>query len=398
MHISRIELNNFRNHQHLVIDDIGKVLVIVGDNAVGKTNIVEALQFLSSHESFRRPKGEELIFDKRKEGETTSLSLTIHINEVINEKKISFDEGTKVISYNKKVRSSKELTDQIPSVLFTPDDLQIIKGPPEQRRDLLDNLGSRLSKTFGQIRSEYGKALRHKNSLLKQEEFDEALLDSWNINLSKLGASLSKHRQGLLNRLLTHAKEVYAQISGGEQLEGRYLVSWNQPEAKSAEEEAFQEGFEKEIIRSAEEEEKKEQDDQAQDQSTESLLYRALKDKSETERAAKRSLLGPHKDDILFTIDSKDARRFASQGQQRSIALALKIAEIEILKQVSGKNPLLLLDDVMSELDTARRSFFVEQIETRGQTVLTTTNLGYFEPSFLEQATVFELKRKQAQR
>ncbi|MDR2035628.1 MAG: DNA replication and repair protein RecF, partial [Coriobacteriales bacterium] len=120
-------------------------------------------------------------------------------------------------------------------------------------------------------------------------------------------------------------------------------------------------------------------------------LYAVLTQKRDEEIAARRSLYGPHKDDVCFTIEGNDARRFGSQGQQRSLALALKIAEIEILRRVSGKNPLLLLDDVMSELDTARRNYFVELIGQSTQTVLTTTNLGYFNEDFLKRATIVEL-------
>ncbi len=359
MQIKRIELTNFRNHPHLVIDDIGRVLIIVGCNAVGKTNIIEALQLLSMHESFRGAKPEEFINKEEKEKDSAQICIDIEILNTINSKQINYTSSSRTYYYNQKERPSKELLDLLPAVLFTPDDLQIVKGSPERRRDVLDSLGSRLSKTFAQIKSEYNKALRHKNSLLKQEEVERGLLDSWNINLAKLGMSLSKHRIGLFEQLLEVAASSYLKISGGEELTGSYIISWNTID------------------------ERKEDD-----------LYTVLEHIREKEVAAARSLAGPHRDDIQFTINTNDARRFASQGQQRSIALALKIAEIEILRRVSGKNPLLLLDDVMSELDTERRRYFLELIEEAGQTVITTTNLGYFDEGFLENATVVELKGK----
>jgi len=347
MQIVRIELKNFRNHEHLVLGDIGTVLIISGNNAAGKTNTIEALQLLSMHESFRKPKIEELAHRHHKEI-PASISIELREDSTIHTKQVIFKENTRSYFYNKKERPSKDLIDLIPTVLFTPDDLHIIKGPPEQRRDMLDSLGGRLSKSFAHIRAEYYRALRHKNSLLRQEEIDLDLLESWNTNLAKLGTSLSKHRQGLSKQLLEAAAIAYSKISGGEELQGSYSSNF------------------------------------------EDLAWE-LSQSREAEIQAGRSLVGPHKDDLILTINGSDTRRFASQGQQRSLALALKIAEIEILSRVCGRSPLLLLDDVMSELDTARRGSFIDLIESSTQTVLTTTNLGYFEEDFLKRATIVEL-------
>jgi len=354
MKITGIELANFRNHKHFVCKDIGSVFIIVGDNASGKTNIIEALQLLSMHESFRRPKNEELLYNSRKKGEPSFISIEATSSDITHTKQIRFEEGNRVFFYNKKERPAKDILDTIPAVLFTPDDLQIVKGPPEQRRDMIDSLGARISLTFSHIRNEYKKAIRHKNSFLKQEEIDVTLLDSWNINIARLGSSLKKHRLGLFNQLIKTACTAYEKISGGEQLQGHYHAQW-------------------------------EEDYPGMD------LFEIFSLQRDEEIAAKRSLIGPHKDDILFAIDGQDARRFASQGQQRSLALSLKIAEVETLKRLGGKAPLLLLDDVMSELDTQRRRYFIDLIEKSTQTVITTTNLGYFDTEFLKRATIMEL-------
>lgn len=371
MHVSRIELKNFRNHENLVLTELNEIIIIVGNNAVGKTNIIEALQLLSMHESFRRPKQEELLTKQSKE-DKISLFIEIKEEQISHSKQIKINQEGRVYIYDKKERSSKDVLGVVPSVLFTPDDLQIIKGPPEQRRNMIDSLGSRLSKTFGQIKSDYYKALKQKNTLLKQDEIDRVLLDSWNRHLAKLGASLSKHRQGLSKQIVDEASLYYFKISGGEELKGDYIMSWR---------ESYKDEYEdtSSLLKKEEIEEE---------------LYKAFSKKEETEIAAKRSLIGPQKDDIQFWIDKDDTRRFASQGQQRSITLALKMGEIEILKRVSGKEPLLLLDDVMSELDPTRRSFFTELIKEAGQTVITTTNLGYFEEDFLKDATIVRLKEK----
>jgi len=382
MQINHIELINFRNHQHLVLNDIGSVLIIVGNNAAGKTNTIEALQLLSMHESFRKPKNEELINNQAAAGACPLITVTLLDNETVNTKQILFKENTRRFYYNKKERQAKDIVDIIPAVLFTPDDLLTIKGSPEQRRDMLDSLGARLSKTFAQIRSDYYKALRQKNSLLKEDMVDRELLDSWNINLAKLGTSLTKHRTGLFYKLLESTSSFYDKISGGEGLTGQYLALWKQQreQREQKEKEATEE-----IFISADQESLDFYDD----------LYEVLLQNREAEIQAGRSLIGPHRDDLCFYINGYDARRFASQGQQRSLTLALKIAETEILSRVSGKSPLLLLDDVMSELDTTRRRFFVDLIERSAQVVLTTTNLSYFEEGFLERATIVELQKPQ---
>jgi len=349
--ITKIELKNFRNHKYLLIDNIGSILIIAGSNAAGKTNTIEALQLLSMHETFKRAKIEEMLCTLRAAEEPSLISIDIYDHNTLNTKQIVLQDNTRTYFYNKKERPAKELIDLIPAVLFTPDDLQIIKGPPEQRRDMLDSLGKRLSKSFAHIRDEYHRALRHKNSLLKQEYIDLDLLESWNTNLAKLGSSLNKHRRGLSEQLLEVATAAYSKISGGEELRGTYLSNFED-------------------------------------------LALELSQNREAEVQAGRSLIGPHKDDLSFTINGSDTRRFASQGQQRSVALALKIAEIEILRRVCGRNPLLLLDDVMSELDTARRTHFIDLIESSTQAVLTTTNLGYFDEEFLERATIAQLQDK----
>ena len=375
MHIKRIELCNFRNHQHLVLDEVGNVLIIIGDNAAGKTNIIEALQLLSMHESFRQPKNEELIL-KNQEKEITSLSIDINTLQSVNTKQLIIDQGTRTFLYNKKEKPAKDLLDEVPSVLFTPDDLYLIKGPPEQRRSLLDSLGSRLSKSFSQIRNEYYKSLRQKNSLLKQEEVNLELLDSWNINLAKLGTSLTKHRFGLFEQLLEITTKIYKGISGGEVLTGAYIAY-----GENSDDAQEEKGEIKEALKNTQVKELKKE------------LYEIITKKREAEIKARRSLVGSQKDDIHFYINNQDTRRYASQGQQRSVALALKMAEIEILKRVKAKEPLLLLDDVMSELDETRRNFFVELIGEESQVVLTTTNLSYFNKEFLSRATVVELEK-----
>jgi DNA replication and repair protein RecF len=227
----------------------------------------------------------------------------------------------------------------------------------------------------------YKRSLVGTNITSNTTGVDRQLLDSWNVHLAKLGSSLYKHRLGLFEQLITIASDSYHSISGGEKLSGFYKAAWLQDEGCLRKVGEDTHGVRDVLY----------QQDGPDGSSDSDVLYQVLSQHAEAECAAKRSLTGPHRDDVNFTIDGHDARRFASQGQQRSIALALKIAEMEVLRRISGKNPLLLLDDVMSELDTERRAYFIDLIGEASQVVLTTTHLGYFNDDFLRRATVVEL-------
>lgn len=253
-------------------------------------------------------------------------------------------EGRRTWSINDKPRHAKDMRATLPSVAFTPDDLQLVKSSNKARRHELDVLGGQLNGNYLQISRDFEKILRHKNRLLKDEAPDDVLA-AVNDVFAKVGAQLTNYREALFARLMPKAAAYYSEIAGEEELTGTYAPS-------SLEE------------------------------------ISALVSE---ERARKRALAGPHLDQIAFAINGMDATSFASQGQQRSIVLALKLAEVDLVEEMFGQPPVLLLDDVMSELDESRRAALVTRLAAGTQTFITTANLDYFDAQMLEKARLIAL-------
>lgn len=261
-------------------------------------------------------------------------------------------------------RSASDVTGLLPSVSFTPDDLGMVKGPADGRRQTADDLGEQLSAKYGSLRKDYSRVVRHRNALLR-DQAPQGELDVWNEQAAVLGGALLVHRVRLVDRLMAHATEAYAALSGGEELSWEY-----------ADKSGLEPGWAPRTISPA--------DIAAQ---VRAEIFR----RSAEERRRGVGLVGPHRDDIVFRLAGREARAFASQGQQRSIALAWKLAEVAVVEEVLRRRPVLLLDDVMSELDEKRRQALSDLVTKRVQTIMTTTNLGYFASGMLEGATVVEL-------
>ena len=371
LEIKKIEFFNFRNYSKFSLETPKNLMIIVGDNAVGKTNIIEGIQLLTMMDSFRNPSWNEVIIKGEKESrliidfnqESRNLTTELVINE-----------GKRTYYLNGKNKRINELQGLIPSVLFTPDDLYIIKSSSEARRNILDTLGSQLSKTYAAIKQDYQKILKQKNSLLKEKLGSPQTIEAWNQSLIKLGALLFIHRIKLYKRLITQTQEIYANFSDQEKMTAAYIPSF---------EEYINSPLSEEELLSLSKEE------------TEELFYQALACVQEEEIIRMKSLIGPHRDDIQFFINGNNARSYGSQGQQRTIALSLKIAEVEIIRQLHECEPVLLLDDVMSELDEQRRKALLQVIKEETKTFITTTNLGYFDKQILKKAQVFHLLAKE---
>lgn len=271
-------------------------------------------------------------------------------------------DGRRVYRVNGKPRRTvSEVSGIIPCVLFTPEDLGIIKNSAETRRNLLDEIGTQLSKTYALLKTEYDRVVRQRNALLRGDVVFEDHLAPWDERLVALGSRLVKHRLGLFDRLMQAASVVYNQVASDGPLTARYVPSW----------------------------ERGSKDISGKDPA-EALEGFLLETKME-ERARKMTLAGPHRDEIVFNLGDRDARTYASQGQQRTVALALKLAEVKVVADISGVRPVLLLDDVMSELDESRRTAFTELVGNAAQTIVTTTNLGYFTKDVVNRAKVVTL-------
>lgn len=357
--ITRVVLKNFRNYREFEFFPGPELTIVLGPNAAGKTNLLEAIQLTTAAASFRRPSWG----DVPRWGSTGGI-VELEAADEDRERSVavSIVEGKRQYSVNGKPRRSvQEVTGEIPCVIFTPDDLALVKESADRRREAVDTIGVQLSRTYGRLKAEYERVVRQRNRLLRQEAVDEDMLSVWDERLVHLGSRLCTHRRGLFDKIGPVMTQVYARIAEDGELRAEYLPSW-------------------------------ERDGLA---TTESDITAALEQHLVLKRAEERSrsttLVGPHRDDFVFFLADRDARAFASQGQQRSIALSFKLAEVSVVTEVSGSKPVLLLDDVMSELDENRREALSAVVGEEAQTVMTTTNAGYFSEELLSRAKVVKL-------
>lgn len=358
--ITQLELREFRNYQELTIEPDSRLTIFVGPNAAGKTSIIEAIQILTSGSSFRASSWADVVRQGsgaakvalQAEGDGRHYRVDLEIKE----------SGRRVFRVNNKTkRSTSEIRGVLPCVVFTPDDLRLVKDSAARRRGAIDEVGDQLSSAYSAIRAEYDHILRQRNSLLKEETIDAQVLDLWTEKLVETGVSLSSHRRRLFDRIRTQMVDFYASLTDGEEMEATYVDSWcrdGQGICDLPSVEAMREG---------------------------------LRQKWREERARGVTVIGPHRDEVVFCVAGREARAYASQGQQRTVALAWKLAEVVVMTEVSGQEPVLLLDDVMSELDETRREKLAEFVGAKAQTFMTTTNIGYFDESIAKRAKVVSI-------
>lgn len=355
--VKELRLADFRSFERLELQPSEGVTVLVGPNAAGKTNTVEALQLLTAGSSFRKPTPRQLVrdgaesarIDARLEGDGRVVDVRCDVMTTPPARRFS---------RNGKRCQASEVPESLMSVLFSPDDLALVKRGASVRRDELDGFGRQASSGFSRVLSKYQRAVEQRNRLLKEERPDLSLLDAWDASVALGGSAVLSARLRLFSRLADKLREAYASISSGEELECRYVCSLGEGALVS----------DRESLRE--------------------LFLECLASTRENDLRRQQTCVGPHRDDIQFLVSGRDARAFASQGQQRSIALALKMAEVELAEEILGERPVLLLDDVMSELDERRRAAVVDFVGRGIQTLITTTNLGYFSHDILEYAEV----------
>lgn len=365
-----LSVTEYRSFPSFELDLARGVTVLVGHNAVGKTNLVEALQLLTSGRSFRKPSPRELV---RAGGTRCSMKLALEGEGRVIDMGCVVEDGKRSFMRNGKRCRAAGVRGVVPSVLFCPDDLDLVKRGARLRREALDGFGIQLNESYAQLASTYERTVEQRNSLLKEPFCTRDLLDAWNDSIASTGAALTVHRLALLSRIREHLIDVYAGLSGGEAADVSYVPSWGASDAITlpAAADASSRADRIEAVRAR--------------------IAAALDELAGEELRRGITLVGPHRDEVAFTIDGRDARTFASQGQQRSLVLAWKIAEVEVTREILGRPPLLLLDDVMSELDETRRQAFLGLVGGGVQTVITTTNLGYFDDSALERAKVVKI-------
>lgn len=372
--ISEINYVNFRAYKKLHIDINSPLIIFYGPNACGKTNIIEGLQLLTYGDSFKNPKVEELILW----GQNNASIQTCFKEESRKIKHLlTFEKGKRSYIVNGKRKSKQNFQENCLSVLFIPDDLQMIKTSSQARRNALDILGASLSKNYSKLKKEYTQTIKQKNLLLKEEITSGALFDSWNDNVLAIGSQLLLNRLKLFKRVQTNFIKIFQELSN-EKIDLIYLPSWSRFDSS-----ARQKNDPIEIKDEFLEINKYENVKSIQDKMIKSLAFI-----HESEVARKQSLIGPHKDDIVFFLNGHNARMFASQGQQRTLVLAWKLAEMLTIQEIKNQKPILLLDDVMSELDKNHQNDLVKYLICAAQTFITTTSLEHFPNDLLKEAQV----------
>lgn len=347
MYLKNIKLLNFRSYSSLDLDFSDKINVIYGKNAQGKTNIIEAIYYFSSLKSHRFVMDKELI----REGCDSASFKIIYKKEENgeNELKINISKGLKKELFKDNIKKEKtDFLGNFYSVLFSPEDLNLIKGEKVERRRFIDTDICQLRPNYYNILHAYNNILMSRNKILK-ENYDENLLLVYTKKLIDYGAELIFYRALYIERLKETAKRIYSEISDDKrELIIKYKTAFEIENCESKKE--IKEKFQEELLK-----------------------------EKENEILRKVTLVGPHKDDIEFLLDDKNSKIYASQGQQRTIILSLKLSEVLFIKELTGISPVILLDDILSELDSERQKRLFKYLNDF-QTIITVTDAHKINP------------------
>ncbi len=341
MYISGVELENFRNYESLALSFDPSLNLILGKNAQGKTNLLESLYIMGLGKSFRTSKDKEMIaFGK----DYAKASCRVEREDGQTGIQIVYQKDGKILRVDGvALARSVDLLGYVYLVVFSPEDLRIVKDGTESRRRFLDRELCQIKPVYFKNLGSYKKVLRQRNALLRQREVDPNLFSAFDEALSDYGLRIADERRSFTEKLHEISRDIHARISAGEE---RLSITY---ETKVGNEKASWE------------------------ERKEGYLNRLEKD-LEKDRLLGYTSFGPHKDDLKIEVNGADIRRFGSQGQQRTAALSMKLAEIELIKQETGKDPVLLLDDVLSELDQTRQQDLIEAMKEE-QVFITATEI-----------------------
>lgn len=339
MYINSLELSNYRNYNNLSIDFDPGITILYGDNAQGKTNILEAVYLSGTTKSHRGSKDKDIILFGEEESHIR-LKLTKHDVAHRIDMHLRKNKSKGVAIDGQSIKKSGELFGMIHMIFFSPEDLSIIKNSPSERRRFMNLELCQLNKLYYFNYINYNKALNQRNALLKQIAFQPDLkdtLDMWDMYLTKYGKCLIEERETFLANLNQIVQGIHSHLTGGK--------------------ESIEIGYEKNV-------------------SIENY-ENTMQSKRDMDLRYQSTQTGPHRDDICFYINGIDVRKYGSQGQQRTAALSLKLSEIELVKELIHDTPILLLDDVMSELDSSRKHYLLDSIKDI-QTIVTCTGYDDF--------------------
>jgi DNA replication and repair protein RecF len=370
LYLTHLSLRHFRNYGEQQIDFAAAKTILVGENAQGKSNLLEAVELLATLKSHRTSRDRDLV---QQDQPVAQISASVRRELGLADLSLVLRQAGRrtAILNGEKLRRQLDFLGTLNAVQFSSLDLDLVRGGPGERRDWLDTLLIQLEPIYAHILSQYNQVLKQRNALIKQSYGDDSgesgpAIDAtefalWDAQLAALGTRVIRRRARAIARLAPIAHQWHQAISGQrEDLQIHY-----QPNVPLVE------------------------DDPAVIQGSflEKIQQRAI-----AEQHQRTTLVGPHRDDIEFAINETPSRQYGSQGQQRTLVLALKLAELHLIDEVIGEPPLLLLDDVLAELDLSRQNQLLEAIQDRFQTIITTTHLGAFGSQWMTSSQILTVE------
>jgi len=377
VYLKKLELKNYRNYSYVNLNFDKNTILILGNNGNGKTNLLESIYYLSTGRSHRTYSQDEII---KWDSDYSIIKALIgseknngidHLIEIElrkeNNIKIRVDKIYK--------RKKSDFISILPSVIFSPDDLKIVKSGPSDRRNFLDSILEKLDWKYYRQRLQYQKILIQRSSLIKSISgrsgaASNSTLEVWNDNIVRYGTDIIEKRYRLLAEFRDEFRSYVNSFFKGVEVDLFYVFSWDRGDnldeytdyfnAKCYKRENFIEN------------------------NLKGIFYSKLIESLQKDLLYKTTTVGPHRDDFIILLNGKNIRSFGSQGQQRVASISLKLCELDILRKRIKKDPILLLDDVFSELDIERRKLLVKAVSDRFQTFVTTTNISYLDKLDLE--------------
>jgi DNA replication and repair protein RecF len=377
MFLKTLHLRSFRNYVEQQVEFQAQKTILVGNNAQGKSNLLEAVELLATLKSHRSTRDRDLILEGAAAGQILATLERLHGQSELSITLRSSGRRTLALNHEA-VRRQIDFLGVVNAVEFSSLDLELVRGAPECRRNWLDALLVQIEPVYAHILHQYQQVLRQRNALLKEIRQKETLsktlevsksqavsdlsqLELWDRQLAEFGSRVTRRRARVIDRLAPLAQAWHESISGKtELLEIQYIPNVNCTS-----------------------------DDPAS-------VQQAFLEKIEQRRLAEQQLgttvVGPHRDEVEFKIDRAPAKSYGSQGQQRTLVLAIKLAELKLIEEVVGESPLLLLDDVLAELDPNRQNQLLDAIQDRFQTLITTTHLNSFDAQWLKSSQILSVE------
>ncbi len=366
MYLQNLHLRSFRNYLDTKVEFEAQKTILLGNNAQGKSNLLEAVELLSILKSNRANRDRELVLEGTNSGQILATIQGAYSKAELG--LIFRKQGRRTVLLNgESLRRHLDFLGVLNAVQFSSVDLELVRGAPECRRNWLDALIIQLEPIYAYILHQYYKVLRQRNALLKGMRKGESLseirsseatqLKLWNEQLAENGSRVTRRRARVIARLAPLAEAWHAGISGKtEILTIKYApnVIWSEDDPDKVKQ----------------------------------AFFAQIEERRMVEMQQGKTVVGPHRDEVELTINDTLARSYGSQGQQRTLVLALKMAELNLIEEVVGEPPLLLLDDVLAELDPNRQNQLLDTIGDRFQTLITTTHLSSFDAKWLEDSQV----------